>query len=397
MKRVTLFFVFAVLLIALSACNLTKQYGNSSDPSMVSTYAMQTVQALATEQAFATLVSNATEVSNLPTAIVMEETEQSNQSPTIPVQSNSPTPTTFITPLPSFTPVPMDKASFDKDVTIPDDTVLAADTSFTKTWRLKNAGQTTWTADYEVVFSSGNAMGANASYKIGTTVRPGETIDISIDMKSPSTSGKYTGEWMLRTNNGKIFGLGDKADKAFWVKIQVQNYTSEPVPSEIYSLDFVAKICSAQWKSNYATIRVPCDTDKSMTKAYVAVLMKPKLENGYVDDERTIHMHLDGDTGSWIQGFYPSILIKDGAKFHALVGCLDGNKTCNVTVSLDVRVDGGSPQNIGKWTETYDEKITTLNIDLNSYVGKNVEFILGISNRSSTTSEIFWLAPRIVQ
>ena len=134
-----------------------------------------------------------------------------------------------------------------------------------------------------------------------------------------------------------------------------------------------------------------------MTKAYVAVLMKPKLENGYVDDERTIHMHLDGDTGSWIQGFYPSILIKDGAKFHALVGCLDGNKTCNVTVSLDVRVDGGSPQNIGKWTETYDEKITTLNIDLNSYVGKNVEFILGISNRSSTTSEIFWLAPRIVQ
>ncbi|HSM23941.1 MAG TPA: NBR1-Ig-like domain-containing protein, partial [Anaerolineaceae bacterium] len=229
MKRVTLFSVLAVLLIALSACNLTKQYGNSSDPSMVSTYAMQTVQALATEQAFATLVSNATDVSNLPTAIVIEGTQQSTQNPTEPVISNSPTPTTFITPLPSFTPVPMDKAGFEKDVTIPDDTVIAADTSFTKTWRLKNTGQTTWTSDYEVVFSSGNAMGGNASYKIGTTVRPGETIDISIEMKSPSTTGKYTGEWMLRNTNGRIFGMGDNADKSFWVKIQVQTYTSESV------------------------------------------------------------------------------------------------------------------------------------------------------------------------
>jgi hypothetical protein len=89
--------------------------------------------------------------------------------------------------------------------------------------------------------------------------------------------------------------------------------------------------------------------------------------------------------------------IEDDASFHTIVGCLDGNKSCNVSVSLDIRVDGGSTQNIGKWTETYDGEISRINIDLSSYAGKNVQFILGISNRSDTISEVFWLAPRVDQ
>lgn len=395
MKKSALLIFGIVLVLVLSACNLTKNYVNPSDPSTVSTLAMQTVQAMATQQAFATLAGNATDVSNLPTANVVDQSTQSSQNPTEVM--NTPSPTVFYTPMPTFTPIPKDQAGFVKDVTIPDDTVMAADTNFTKTWRLKNIGQTTWTSDYEVVFSSGNAMGSSAAKKLAATVKPGETIDISLDLKSPSTSGKYTGEWMLRTPAGKLFGLGENADKPFWVKIEVENYASEPVPSEIYDLDFTAEICSADWKSNYETVRTPCDTDKSMTKAFVAVLSKPKLENGYVDDERTIHMHLDGDNGNWIQGFYPAMQIEDDASFHTIVGCLDGNKSCNVSVSIDIRVDGGSTQNIGKWTETYDGEISRINIDLSSYAGKNVQFILGISNRSDTISEVFWLAPRVDQ
>lgn len=397
MKKIFLFFILILVFMSLAACNLARQFGNSTDPNTVSTLAMQTVQALSTEQAFATMVANATEVSNLPTVIFVEETQSSGQNPTNTPVVASPTPTIFNTPFPTFTPIPMDRASFDKDVTIPDNTVLASATNFTKTWRLKNSGQTTWSADYELVFSSGNAMEGKAASKIGTTVRPGETIDLSVDLKSPTTPGKYTGEWMLRNTNGKIFGLGEGADKSFWVVIQVENYKTESVPTDIYPLDFVAKICKAQWKSNYDVVRTPCDTDKSMTKANVAVLSKPKLENGYLDDERTIHMHLEGDNGSWIQGFYPAFEVKSGATFSALVGCLDGNKSCNVTINLDVRVDGGSIQNIGKWVETYDEKVTNINLNLNEYAGKKVEFILGISNRSNTTSEIFWLAPRVTQ
>ncbi len=393
MKKVFLYLFLIGIFLSLAACNLTKQFGNPSDPSSVSTLAMQTVQALATEQAFSTMVANATEISNLPTVIVVEETSSPAQNTPVTPEVGSPT----NTPLPTFTQMPMDKATFVKDVTYPDNTLIASATAFTKTWRLKNDGQTTWTADYELIFSSGNAMEGSAASKIGVIVKPGETVDLSIDLKSPTNSGEYKGEWMLRTPGGKIFGVGEKADKAFWVIINVGNYTSESVPSEIYPLDFVAKICNAQWKSNYSVVRIPCDTDKSMTKAYVAVLLKPKLENGYLDDERTLHMHLEGESGSWIQGFYPAFLINNGAYFSALVGCLDGSKACNVTISLDARIDGGNPVNLGKWVETYDEKLTKIDIDLSSYAGKNVEFILGISNRSNVTSDVFWLAPRVVQ
>jgi len=395
MKRVFFYLILVTIFLSLSACNLTKQFGNTSDPNSVSTLAMQTVQALATEQAFATMVSNATEISNLPTVIVVEQgtTTSSVNTPVVTVQ----TPPTNTPPIPTFTPVPMDKATFIKDVTIPDNTVFASGSTFTKTWRLRNDGQTTWTADYELVFANGNAMDGKAASKIGSIVKPGETIDLSIELKSPSNPGEYKGEWMLRTPGGKVFGVGDKADKSFWVIIEVENYKTESVPSEIYPMDFVAKVCNAQWKSNYSVVRIPCDTDKSVTSAYVAILSKPKLENGYQDDERTLHMHLEGDNGSWIQGFYPAINIKNGAYFSALVGCLDGSKSCNVTISLDARIDGGNPINLGKWIETYDEKLTTIDIKLNDYLGKNVEFILGISNRSNTTSEVFWLAPRVVQ
>ncbi len=394
MKRVFLYLSLLIILTSFTACNLTKQFINPTDPNTVSTLAMQTVQALATEQVFSTMVSEATSVSNLPTLIVVDEpTPVPGQNITNTPQATAPEET----PLPILTSIPMDKATFIKDVTFPDNSVIAAGTDFTKTWRLKNDGQTTWTADYELIFSNGNAMDGKAASKIGFVVKPGETIDLSVDLKSPLNSGEYKGEWMLRTPAGKIFGVGDKADKTFWVIINVENYKTESVPSEIYPLDFVAKICSAQWKSSYSVVRIPCDTDKSATKASVAVTTKPKLENGYVDDERTIHMHLEGENGSWMQGFYPALTIKEGATFSSVVGCLDGSKSCNVTISLDARIDGGNPVNLGKWIETYDGKITNIEIDLSAYKGKSVEFILGISNRSNALSDMFWLAPRVEQ
>ena len=66
-------------------------------------------------------------------------------------------------------------------------------------------------------------------------------------------------------------------------------------------------------------------------------------------------------------------------------------------ISLDIKVEGGNVKNLGKWIEIYDGKITSIDIKLDEYIGMNVEFILGVSNRSDTTPEIFWLAPRIVR
>ncbi|HMV28995.1 MAG TPA: NBR1-Ig-like domain-containing protein, partial [Anaerolineales bacterium] len=77
-------------------------------------------------------------------------------------------------------------AQFVADVTIPDGTSFAPNTAFKKTWRLKNIGTCAWNSnDVSLIFDSGEKMGAPASLALPTTVNPGQTVDITVDMTSP--------------------------------------------------------------------------------------------------------------------------------------------------------------------------------------------------------------------
>ncbi len=60
----------------------------------------------------------------------------------------------------------MDSAEFVADVTVPDDTVIAAGKAFTKTWRLRNNGTSTWTLDYKLVFSHGDDLQSPSPNKL---------------------------------------------------------------------------------------------------------------------------------------------------------------------------------------------------------------------------------------
>lgn len=98
-----------------------------------------------------------------------------------------------------------DNSQYVADVTIPDGTILAKSTAFTKTWTFRNNGSCTWSATYKLKFVSGDQM-SGATVDIGKSVAPGETIDISIDLISPSTAGNYTGYWRLVNDSGINFG-----------------------------------------------------------------------------------------------------------------------------------------------------------------------------------------------
>ena len=101
-----------------------------------------------------------------------------------------------------------DSAQFIDDVTIPDGTGIAPGASFVKTWRLKNNGTCTWTADYAIVFDSGDSLGAPAAQKLGSAVVPGQTIDVSVTLRAPAKTGSYKGNWKMRNAAGVLFGLG---------------------------------------------------------------------------------------------------------------------------------------------------------------------------------------------
>ncbi|PKO18356.1 MAG: hypothetical protein CVU39_02655 [Chloroflexi bacterium HGW-Chloroflexi-10] len=113
-----------------------------------------------------------------------------------------------------------------------DGIILNGETKFTKTWRLKNSGQTNWTTEYALVFVSDNAVDSKAVIELPTIVKPGDVIDLSVEFTTPSKDGEYTSYWVLRNKDGKSFGLGDKSDRSFWVMINIANYTADIVPSE---------------------------------------------------------------------------------------------------------------------------------------------------------------------
>ncbi len=197
--------VFAMLaLLALTACNLPAAGATPTlDPGAIFTAAAQTVEAQLTQSALI----------NPPTAT--ETPPPPTDTPAAATNTASPT------------PLPCNAARFVTDVNYPDGAIVEANTTFTKTWRLRNVGSCTWTSGYKLVFDHGDSMNAPAETTLTTgTVPPGGTVDISVELKAPATPGTYKGYFKLRSPEGIVFGLGASAQNPFWVEIVV------PAPSK---------------------------------------------------------------------------------------------------------------------------------------------------------------------
>jgi hypothetical protein len=122
-------------------------------------------------------------------------------------------------------------AKFVADVTIPDSTELLPSQSFTKVWRFKNIGTCDWSSGYKIVFISGTQMGAASEIALPSKVAVGESVDISVNLTSPSSTGTYYGFWRFKDTSGNTFGIGSNANGVFWLKIKVtQSGSSTGIP-----------------------------------------------------------------------------------------------------------------------------------------------------------------------
>ena len=117
-----------------------------------------------------------------------------------------------------------DRAILVEDVTYPDDTRVSAGETFTKTWKLQNTGECTWTG-YTIAFDSGNRMESPDSAPVPETA-PKATVDVSIDLIAPSADGAYTGNFELRNEAGGLVPIG--TESTFWVKIIVGSAIVSP-------------------------------------------------------------------------------------------------------------------------------------------------------------------------
>lgn len=195
--------IIVLVSLFLSACNLPASTEEPQGPETVLTAAAQTVEANLTQLAEQSPPTLSVPLTNTPAVATVTPAVASPvaQSPTGSVAGPTADPS-------------CDDADFVADVTIPDGTVLDPGETFTKTWRLRNAGSCPWTTSYAVVFSDGESMSGPATQAFSTTVNPGQTVDISINLTAPSTPGTYVGNWKLRNAGGITFAT-------FYIEIKV--------------------------------------------------------------------------------------------------------------------------------------------------------------------------------
>lgn len=121
-----------------------------------------------------------------------------------------------------------DTAAFFADVTVPDGMAFQQNVEFVKTWRIRNEGTCTWGAGYALVFHSGDLMSGPLTSAM-PEAKPGELLDISVPLKSPSSGGTFIGYWEFRDPYGVRFGVNSGGIDLIWVKIGVTIYNPNGV------------------------------------------------------------------------------------------------------------------------------------------------------------------------
>ena len=420
MKKKTFFktnwiFAAAVLVLAIitvAACNLPggETIGDPIEQ------AKQTLVAQQTQDYFQTLVAQLTDTAPVdgpqptdeqpadptaePTAVDPQHTAVPPTA--IPPTAVQPTATQVVVPTavpatpvptqipPTATPIPCYQLSFVADVTIPDGTKIPTGNTFTKTWRIKNSGSCTWDDRFDIAFVKGTQMAAAAIYDLRTTVKPGETIDISIEMTAPTANGVYTSEWMLVNPNGVKFGTGPKSDGAFWAKIEV-------VDGKGAIFNFASSACTAKWSSDTES-KLPCPGDrKKAGDGYVISEKNPIREDGGKENEPGLIMRPSPTVkGGYVQGIYPAVTIRNGDQFKALIQCEGGAKKCSLKFELYYKIGDGNFVELGEWLEIHDDMWNPISIDLSSLAGNKVVFSLVVWNKDTAEDNIgLWLNPII--
>src|SRR5215216_1290108 len=264
-----------------------------------------------------------------------------------------------------------DWAQFVADVTVPDGMRFDPGAIFTKTWRLRNIGTCTWTTGYTMVFDTGEKMGTTTSVAFPSSVAPGQTVDVSVNMTAPSAAGHYIGYWKFKNATGTLFGIGSNALKDWWVEINVNGSTTTGT-----AYDFTANANSATWSSGAGGLSFPGTEGEA--KGFALKLDKPNFESGVTASQPGMLFSPQQITNGFIQAEYPDFTVQSGDRFQATVGCQAGATSCYVAYRLDYKV-GTTIRTFWTFRERFEGLTYDVNLNLSPLAGQTVKFILYIS------------------
>ena len=252
-----LFMIAVPMALVLSAC------GEQAPTETVEPAPTETQAAIATE------------------APTIEATETTPEIPTETpdsVTATSEIPPTPSIPRPENEPGCTNSAAFVSDVTIPDNTVIDAGETFTKTWRISNTGTCIWAWDYGLTYYSEERLGAPDVVPLDVTY-PGQTVDISVDLTAPNAPGSYRGNFVIENPDGLIMQVGD--DSRLWLIISVEN-TAAPTPTPTAASSSVSPTNASSSTSGTSSVTDECSfaTDRAKLTETIDALNVYRAQNG---------------------------------------------------------------------------------------------------------------------
>lgn len=226
-KSVKALAMLAILAVIAVSCNYPLSNSQSEEDAVATSVAL-TVEAVDAQV-------------QQPTTAVVQPT---NTLPALPTATQAAA--TTIPTIPTNTPQPCNQVQFVSESPV-DDTNYAPGATFTKRWTFKNIGTCTWNTSYKLVFVSGDAMGGTASKTLTEAVEPGETVDLTVNLTAPSTSGTYKGVWNLQGDDAVSFAN-------FWVQIKVNSAPFAVTSVTLSAVDSASASCAPSHTFNYQAV-----------------------------------------------------------------------------------------------------------------------------------------------
>ena len=232
-------------------------------------------------------------------------------------------------------------------------------------------------------------MGIYNSVPLETSVAPGETIDISVDLHAPAIPGTYKGNFKLRDYRFNRFGTGLNTNNPIWVQIEVQG-------TQQIAYDFIENVCNATWISSAG--QLACPSQEGDAQGYVLTVRNPVLENGVMDARAAILVGPQDIENGYTIGIFPEYTVQSGDRFQTTISCKNDARDCYVVFRLDYQIGFGAIQTISAYLERYEGLSYTVDVDLSFLAGQDLKFVLTIFTAGVPTDDAaLWITPRIVR
>lgn len=223
-KRHLLVFTISLLFtsVVLGACNYYTVPTVSEEE--LAMHVAGTRSALSTQSSVETMIVQLEELKKQPTCPVCPTCPPAitptPRATTIPTEENPESLT--ITPIGDQTDPSCLRFEYLGDVNFPPDSYLKPGEEFTKTWWVRNTGTCTWTTQFNLVMSGGEAFGTTGKVGFTQEVAPGESVQLSLPgLVAPKQTGTYYSYWLISSPYGKTVGYGPNQQWGLGIKIIV--------------------------------------------------------------------------------------------------------------------------------------------------------------------------------